>query len=171
VEADVALGARIVATIRHSAPTGSKRSAPADISRSGTARSAPDGTAQSYAVVVSQDRLKTFALAAAGNPAVPHAAPFDSTTGSTESATGATTAAAVTPVAIVAPDVVVRPGGTAAPVAIVAPPLDWNDSPFDVFIHLDLNVRAITLCPIDSDDDDGSSSSDDDSIFIDLSRD
>jgi hypothetical protein len=137
----------------------------------GTARSATARTTRSAAA--SQDDLKTFALAAPGDPAAPHAAPVNSTN---DSETRTTDAVAVAPSSIVqAPDSIVQAtGGIIAPTGVALPPdLDWDDcdAPFDVGIQLDFHAPAKPLCPLDSDNNELSSSSDDDSIFIDLSRD
>jgi hypothetical protein len=155
VEADVALAVMAVATTRCSAPDGVKNSAPADTTHYGAARSSAADAAQNH--------LKTFYRVADGDPAAPYGAPVDS-------ATGTTAAVGIAPVTIVAHAVVISPGGIVAIVAIVAPPLEWGGSPFDIGIHLDLNAPGIPLCHMDSDDDTGSSSSDADSIFF-FSRD
>jgi hypothetical protein len=138
----------------------------------GTARSAAARTTRS-AAASQEDDVKTFSLAAAGDPAAPQAAPANSTN---DSETRTTVAVAVAPSAIVqAPDSIVQAtGGIIAPTGVALPPaLDWDDcdAPFDVGIQLDFHAPTKPLCPLDSDKNGASSSSDDDSIFIDLSRD
>jgi hypothetical protein len=51
-----------------------------------------------------------------------------------------------------------------------APPLDWDDAPFDVGIHLEIEAHPMPLCH-DENKSENSSDDDDDDIFVDLSRD
>jgi hypothetical protein len=135
-----------VATVAHSATAGTNRYTHAT---AGTARSANAHTTQSSSDVAAQDDLTIFDIAAAEDPAAPHANPVNSAMDTNDSTTGG----------IVAPDVVAPPNT-----------LKWDDcdAPFDVCIQLEFHARVMSLCPLDSDNDDASRSSDEDSIFIDL---
>jgi hypothetical protein len=55
------------------------------------------------------------------------------------------------------------------PIPPPAPPLDWDDVPFDVGIHLDMEAHPMPLCH-DENESNNSSDDDDDDIFVDLSR-
>jgi hypothetical protein len=123
VDAAVALVASTVATI---VPSGTCTTADAAIGHT-TARSAPAGTTRSapartaHSAAAYQDDLNTFALAAAGDPDAPHAAPVNSTNDSESRTTAASTVAPST--IVPAPGAIVQAtGGIVAPAGVALPP-------------------------------------------------
>jgi hypothetical protein len=95
----------------------------------------------SVAAAQSTHDPKTFALAAAGNPAAASAAPVTlvATSDPRAQADGAIVAA-------VAADSAVAVTQNPNPIPPPAPPLDWDDAPFDVGIHLDMESHPMPLC-------------------------
>jgi hypothetical protein len=105
---------------------------------------------------------KPFSIAAAGNSAAAHAAPVTLVaTSDPRTPAGGAIAAAVA----AASAVTQNPN----PIPPTAPPLDWDDAPFYVGIHLYMEAHPMPFCH-DKNESKNSSDDDDDDIFVDLSR-
>jgi hypothetical protein len=106
-----------------------------------------------------------FALAAAGNTAASHAShdTLDAASHPRTPADGAIVAAVTADSALA---IAHNPSHTPP----TSPPLEWNDTPFDVGIHLDMEAHPMLLCH-EENESENSSDDDNDDIFVDLSRD
>jgi hypothetical protein len=123
------------------------------------------------------DDPKKFALAAAGYPAAAHAAPvtLDAASNHRAPAAGAIIAdvadASAFAFAIAQNPTPISPHSHSHSPPPPPPPLiDWDDAPFDVGIHLDMEAHPMPLFH-NKNESENSSYDDDDSISVDLSRD